>query len=241
MKEDNSGNQKWLKRLVIIGISVVVIVIVVVNVVKLSSKWNTVNQMTAELEKGSETVKEEPSETPAGSNAPSDLNSGIEETPEVTPQTEKVDEEIPVPSHEPSPKPSSNPTETGNETVKDTEAPTKKPPSKKEIDAKISGEMQKLRAACTASSNKLVQQIKQELSGDEEASLRTIQKKFIVKVAAEEANCDGKFNQLLSQAKSDYSAADISHDGLPDWSSEYEAAKEKTSSDALTEIASVLK
>src|SRR4030095_15952875 len=91
---------------------------------------------------------------------------------------------------------------------------------KKEIDASVTANLEKLKSSCQASSNSLVRQIAQELSGDKEATLADIQSKYLNKVFSAEADCDAKFNQLLSNAKSEYKAADLGDRSIPDWSSQ---------------------
>lgn len=100
--------------------------------------------------------------------------------------------------------------------------------------------MQQLKASCQASSSSLVQQIIQELGGNDEAALESIQSKYLTKILAAEADCDAQFNQLLSKAKSEYSAADLSNQPLPDWSSQYERTKEQARADAITVIANAV-
>ncbi len=114
---------------------------------------------------------------------------------------------------------------------------TDKEKKKLEIDVAYAAKMDGLKASCLAASTRLAGQIAQELKADEDASLETIQSKYLSKVAAAEADCDGQFNALLGQAKADYEAAGIADMAMPSWSAQYEEAKSKARTDALAVIA----
>ncbi|MFD0961666.1 hypothetical protein [Paenibacillus chungangensis] len=112
--------------------------------------------------------------------------------------------------------------------------------AKREIDAAITTKMEQLSASCKATSDSLVQEIAAELAEDPDATLDTIQKKFLVKVFAAEANCDSSFTTLLNEAKSAYSEAGLSEEQMPGWAAQYESAKAQARKDAINALASAL-
>lgn len=112
--------------------------------------------------------------------------------------------------------------------------------SKADIDAAVTASMESLRSTCKATSSKLVSAIKAEISANKEAALETLQSEYLGQVVAAEASCDAQFSQLVGDAQAKYKAAGLSASELPDWSSEYERAKQDARSAALTEIAAAL-
>ncbi|MCU6708771.1 hypothetical protein M6D81_08570 [Paenibacillus sp. J5C_2022] len=127
-------------------------------------------------------------------------------------------------------------------TPKPTEQPSaeEQEKAKREIDAAITTKMEQLSASCKATSDSLVQEIAAELTEDPDATLDTIQKKFLVKVFAAEANCDSSFTTLLNEAKAAYSQAGLSEEQMPGWAAQYESAKAQARKDAISALASAL-
>lgn len=112
--------------------------------------------------------------------------------------------------------------------------------SKSEIDAAVTASMESLRSTCKATSSKLVSSIKAEIAENKEAALETLQSEYLGQVVAAEASCDAQFNQLVGDAQAKYKDAGLSASEMPDWSSEYERAKQDARSAALVEIAAAL-
>ncbi|WP_168123448.1 hypothetical protein [Paenibacillus sp. HB172176] len=112
---------------------------------------------------------------------------------------------------------------------------------KQSIDEAITVKMEALQSSCTAQSNSLVQQIKKELSGDDSKGIETIQDKYLEQIIAAEASCDNDFEKLVNDAKAQYEAAGIDTGDLPDWSAEYDSAKQQARIKALGEIAAAMK
>lgn len=226
------------KSLIITAGSLVMVGIVFYGSISLYSKLNKVDELNQRIE---ETVD---SNSGHNSNNSADNPSLVQvEEDQVTEptQAEQVQgEELQPASVEnaaPSSAPSPNNVDTSEKPADDVKSTEDKARIKQEIDAAISADMQQLKASCQASSSSLVQQITQELGENDETSLETIQSKYLTKIFDAEAECDAQFNQLLSKAKSEYSAADLSDQPLPDWSSQYESAKAQARADAITVIA----
>lgn len=85
-----------------------------------------------------------------------------------------------------------------------------------------------------------LQKLKSSRHGDAEAMLSTIKSKYLNDVFATETDCDAEFNQLISRAQSEYKAAELGDQSLPDWSAQYESARAQARADALTIIANSL-
>lgn len=111
---------------------------------------------------------------------------------------------------------------------------------KRAIDAAITADMEKLRSACSATSGNLVKQIVRELKSGGDDSLQKIQDQYLADIVAAEADCDARFAGLVGEAQKQYAAAGLNAQSLPDWSAEYESAKEQARSNALAEIASAM-
>jgi hypothetical protein len=231
------------KPLIIIAVSVVVVGIVLYGSIRLYSKLNKVDELNQRLEETAIVNDRQNSDESVDQSANHEgENLGIVSTnaPEVETLQELEGEAEPISAETTTPVPSPNNPETSVNPSDDAEYTEDKGWKKQEIDAAISADMQQLKASCQASSSSLVQQIVQELGGNDEAALDTIQSKYMSKIVAAEAECDAKFNQLLSKAKSEYGAANLSDQPLPDWSSQYESAKAQARADAITIIANAV-
>lgn len=229
------------KSLIITAGSLVVVGIVLYGSISLYSKLNKVDELNQRIE---ETVD---SNSGQDSNNSADNPSLVQEEEDQATepvQAEQVQEEELQPATVENVTPSSalspNNVDTSEKPADEAKSTEDNARKKQEIDAAISADMQQLKASCQASSSSLVQQITQELGGNDEAALETIQNKYLTKVFAAEAECDAQFNQLLSKAKSEYSAADLSDQPLPDWSSQYESAKAQARADAIAVIANTV-
>ncbi|MDQ8738358.1 hypothetical protein [Paenibacillus sp. LHD-38] len=228
-------------RFIIAG-AIVVIGIIIYGSMSLYSKINQVNELNGRLEEAAEVDNAEG--TPTKSDQPS-------EQPEQTANAEEtsIPESEPVPSAQPedalqpsptatlTPVPASDNVDKGQKPGEESTTSEDKAQMKKKIDASVNAKLQQLKSSCQASSNSLVKQIANELSNDKEATLATIQSKYLDKVFSAEAACDAKFNQLISNAQGEYQAAELSNQALPDWSSQYESAKATARADALAVIA----
>lgn len=228
------------KSLIITAGSLVVVGIVICGSISLYSKLNKVNELNQRLE---ETVDSDASQDSSNSVGPSVVQE--EEDQELEPVQVELEQEkelqpATVENVTPSSALSPNNADTSEKPADDAKSTEDKARKKQEIDAAISADMQQLKASCQVSSSSLVQQIIQELGGNDEAALETIQNKYLTKVFAAEAECDAQFNQLLNKAKSEYSAADLSDQPLPDWSSQYESAKAQARADAIDFIANAV-
>lgn len=223
------------KSLIITAGSLVVVGIVLYGSISLYSKLNKVDELNERIE---ETADFNPSQDSNNSADPSFVQE--EEDQEIEPVPAQVEELQPTSTETMTSSPSPNNVDTSEKPTDDAKSTEDNARKKQEIDAAISAEMQQLKASCQASSSSLVQQIIQELGKNDEASLETIQSKYLTKIFAAEAECDAQFNQLLSKAKSGYSAADLSNQPLPDWSSQYESAKAQARADAITVISNAV-
>lgn len=235
--------------MIIAGV-LVVIGIVTYGSVSLYSKLNQVDELNGRLEETADVEAGE--QTPEVSGQPNEQPTNqTEQTPVAdatpTPESELLPSTQPEEDLQPSPTATSTPNDTssnvdkGQKPEEESTTSEEKTRKKKEINASVTAKLGKLKSSCQATSNSLVQQIAAELSGDEEATLATIQSKFLNKVFSAEAECDVKFNQLISDAQSEYKAADLGNQSFPDWSSQYESAKASARADALTVIANSLK
>ncbi|RCW47876.1 hypothetical protein [Paenibacillus prosopidis] len=224
------------KSLIITVGSLVVVGIVLYGSISLYSKLNKVDELNQRIEETADF------DTSQDSNTDPSLVQEEENQPKEPSQTEQVQEDklqsTSVENETPSPSPNNVDTsEKPTDDAKSTEDNVRK---KQEIDAAITADLQQLKASCQASSSSLVQQITQELGKNDEAALEMIQNKYLTKVFAAEAECDAQFNQLISKAKSEYSAADLSDQPLPDWSTQYESAKAQARADAITVISNAV-
>lgn len=222
--------------------AIVIIGIVIYGSMSLYSKLNQVDELNGRLEEaaevnnaeGSSTNTDQPSEQP-------NQTSDTEQTPApgalLVPSAQLEDDILPSQTATLTPEPASNNVDKGQKSGEEITTADEKTQKKKEIDASVNAQLQQLKSSCQASSNSLVKQIANELSNDEEATLATIQSKYLDKVFSAEAACDAKFNQLISNAQGEYLAADLSNQALPDWSSQYESAKAEARADALAVIA----
>ncbi|REK69281.1 hypothetical protein [Paenibacillus paeoniae] len=244
------------KPFIISVVSLLVLGLVIYGGVSLISKINEVKDLNGKiaeveipsdqenLEQPSFTDKEDVS-NPSGKPelSPNPVGASTSHQPQSPSQqpstTPGKTENQPSVTLKPVPTPSSN----GGTGTKLTTIPTPddKAKKKKEIDAATTTEMEKLRASCTAKSSSLVNQIVQQLKADKDATAESIQGDFLTDIMAAEASCDAQFNLLVGQAKTQYTAAGIDEQSLPDWSSDYESEKSKARSSALTAIASAMK
>lgn len=231
-------NKIWF----IIAGAIVVIGIIIYGSMSLYSKLNQVDELNGRLEEAAEFDNAEGAS--ANTDRPSEQpeqTSNAEQT--LTPESELVPSAQPGDAIQPSPTATLTPVsasdnvDKGQKPGEESTTSEDKAQKKKKIDASVNAKLQQLKSSCQASSNSLVKQIANELSNDKEATLATIQSKYLDKVFSAEAACDAKFNQLISNAQSEYQAADLSNQALPDWSSQYESAKTGARADALAVIA----
>jgi hypothetical protein len=239
------------KMLFIFAGAIVVIGIVIYGSMSLYSKLNQVEELNGRIEEtaridggqntaeSSEKPDDQPEQTPLVEPAQSPAADPAQTEVSVpTPQTAEA--LLPSPTSSLTPEPTSDNLEVGQKSGDESTNSEEKSQKKKEIDASVTAKLEKLKSSCQASSNSLVRQIAQELSNDEDATLATIQSKYLNKVFSAEADCDAKFNLLISNAKSEYKAADLGDQPFPDWSSQYESAKAGARADALAIIANSL-
>jgi hypothetical protein len=232
------------KMLFVIAGAIVIVGIVIYGSMSLYSKLNKVEELNGRLEQSAQIDGEQAS--PESTEQPGDQ---AEQTPEAeptqtpvpVPSTQSEEDLKPSPAATLTPEPTSDNLDIGHKPEDESTNTEDKSQKKKEIDASVTAKLAKLKSSCQASSNSLVQQIAEELSADKDATLSTIQSKYLIKVFAAEADCDAKFNQLISNAKSEYKAADLGDQSFPDWSKQYESAKADARSNALTVIANSLK
>lgn len=226
----------------IIASAIVVIGIVIYGSISLYSKLNQVNELNDRLEEVAEVdnAEEFPTSTDQPSEQPEQTsNAGQAPTPEpeLVPTTQPEDVLQPSSTATLTSEPASDNLDESQEPGGESTISGDKAQTKKEIDASVNAQLQQLKSSCQASSSSIVKQIANELSNDKEATLATIQSKYLDKVFSAEAACDAKFNQLISNAQGEYQAADLSNQALPDWSSQYENAKAQARADALVVIA----
>ncbi|MGI2294942.1 hypothetical protein [Paenibacillus sp. GXUN7292] len=107
---------------------------------------------------------------------------------------------------------------------------------KKEIDTKITAEMEKLKASCQSASMNLAAKISKEIQADKDASLATIGEKYLGAIVEAESQCDSSFQQLLNQATAEYEDAQLVTDSMPNWKQQFDSAKEKAREKALQAI-----
>jgi outer membrane biosynthesis protein TonB len=239
--------KKSNKTLMIIAGALVVIGIVIYGSMSLYSKLNQVDELNGRLDEAADSnagqdplkATEQPDEQPTNQTEQTPQPDATP-IPELVPTTQPEEVNQPSPTATLPPTDASNNIDKGQKPDKESTNSEEKSRKKKEIDASVTAKLGKLKSSCQATSNSLVKQIAQELSGDEEATLATIQSKYLNKVFSAEADCDAKFNQLISNAKSEYKAADLGDQSFPDWSAQYESAKAGARANALTVIANSL-
>lgn len=112
--------------------------------------------------------------------------------------------------------------------------------TKQDMDSAMTAKLESLRASCEAASDRLVAQIKQELASNKEATLAALEREYLDKVFAAEADCDARFHKLLGEAKAQYRDAGLDERLLPNWGVEYENAKAEARSEAMVDIAGAM-
>lgn len=231
-------------KLAILAGAVVIIGLVIYGGTSLYSKLNQVNELNERLNESAEAA--EGLESPVPTKEPADQ---IEQTPaaeptlapELVPSTQPDDVIQPTPTATLTPEQASNNVDKGQKPEKAATSSEEKSRKKKEIDASVTAKLDNLKSSCQAASRSLIQQITDELSGNEDATLADIQSKYLSKVITAESDCDLKFNELISNAKSEYKAAELGDQPFPDWSSQYENAKAGARADALAAIVNSIK
>ncbi|MGM0883319.1 MAG: hypothetical protein ACQEXQ_20070 [Bacillota bacterium] len=229
---------------IILAVSLVVLAISVYGSISLYTKLNKVDELNQRMEK---TAKNEDSQVsdpvldqPPAQDEKPEAESDEYDVQAAEPSEEPGGESSTTPSATPTPEQTSGDAGEGQKPEGDATVSVDKAQKKQKIDAAITAEMEQLRASCQTVSKSLVEQILGELSGNKEATLKTIQDKYLTKVFAAEASCDARFNQLLSSVQRKYAEAYLYDQALPDWSSQYESAKEQARADALVAIANTV-
>lgn len=230
--------------------TVVLIGLIIYGSLTLYSKINQLEELNGKIEETAEVDTN--NESPV--NTENSTSHRPEQTEELalTPQpTNKLESEIgpstqpektnPSPSATLTPGPTSDNVEKDDNSKGESTNSEEKSRNKKKIDASVTAKLGSLKSSCQATSNSLVKQIAGELSSNKDATLADIQSKYLSKVFSAESDCDAKFNELMSNAKSEYKAADLGDQAFPDWSSQYESAKAKARADALAVIADSIK
>ncbi|MCA0756486.1 hypothetical protein KP806_15635 [Paenibacillus sp. N4] len=256
---------KMQKIMLISAAAIVVVGIALYGGLSLNAKLNKVDELNGQIAdtakpggSGADGEPAEPGEQPTGetSELSGSVSPGASASPQTGQNTETAgtgsggtdSEDTPGTDDTPAAtdKPATSPDQGGTEEKPTGSSPGSTAPSaeqakkKKAIDASVTGQMEQLRASCRAASSSLVAQITQELKSDPDASMDTIQSKYLTKVFAAEADCDAQFNQLMGEAQAEYGAAGISEQSMPDWGTQYENAKSQARADALTEIANAM-
>lgn len=236
-------------KLFLISLAVLIVFAVLLYVgTSLYSKLNKVDELNQQLEDLND-LNEESVETSKPSDSTEEPISTVDE---VAKNTEPIPDSNsnPMPVNTPTPSPTatlppdgaSNNGNGDNGSTPNTEAASEEEKAKKkqEIDASMTAEMEQLRNYCKSNSNSLANKIVDEIGKSEDA-IKVIQEQFLSQVVAAESDCDAQFNKLVDSAKSKYEEADLTDQSLPDWSTQYEAAKEQARLDALGKIANALK
>ncbi|WP_424769283.1 hypothetical protein [Paenibacillus sp. sgz302251] len=233
----NETMKKINKTLIMITSALIVIGIVVFGSMSLYSKLNQVDELNGRLEEAAAAYAGQQSKESKDQQADK-----AEQTsePEPEPSLGPVDVSQQSPTATLTSEQQSDNVYKDQKLVNESSTSEEKARKKQEIDAAITAEMQQLRASCQAASHSLVQQIAQELSADDDATLATIQSKYLNEIFSAESDCDIRFNQLVGNAQSEYEAADLGNQALPDWSSQYESAKAQARADAFAVIANSL-
>ncbi|WP_141502203.1 hypothetical protein [Paenibacillus luteus] len=235
------------KYLFILAGALVIIGIVIYGSMSLFSKINQVEELNGQLEETAEgntgIVSSSSSSSPTPSPDVEPEASMINEptqTPEIVPSTQPGNA-TPSPIATLTPGPTSDNVDKDDNSKGESTNSEEKSRKKKKIDASVTAKLGSLKSSCQATSNSLVKQIAGELSSNKDATLADIQSKYLNKVFSAESDCDAKFNELISNAKSEYKAADLGDQAFPDWSSQYESAKAQARADALAVIADSIK
>ncbi|MGO4547618.1 hypothetical protein AB4Z29_22785 [Paenibacillus sp. 2TAB23] len=236
-----------IKYLFILAGALIIIGIVIYGSMSLFSKLNKVEELNGQLDETAEgntgVVSPSPLSSPISSPADqpeATMNNEPTQTPEIGPSTQP-ENIAPTPSATLTPGPTSDNVEKDDNSKGESTNLEEKSRDKKKIDASVTAKLGSLKSSCQATSNSLVKQIAGELSSNKDATLADIQSKYLNKVFSAEADCDAKFNELMSNAKSEYKAADLGDQAFPDWSSQYESAKAQARADALAVIADSIK
>lgn len=112
---------------------------------------------------------------------------------------------------------------------------------KQSIDREIEDKITALRNECRATSDSLLQSMLDELSGNEVATLKTLQAKFVGKLLAAEQSCDGSFGTLLKAAEDEYAKEGIPKSEMPDWNSQYNEEKAAVRASAIAKLLAAMK
>lgn len=226
--------KKWQKTLMLSAIAFVVIGLALYGGISLYHKLDKVDKLKEQIVDAEPTPAQEPTRQPNGPE-PSDASNQAEE-PDSSGEPDRT-EPTSVPT-----KPGTSATRAPEPTPVNTDASGEDKAKKRQaIDKAVGAEMERLRAACQAESDSLVRQITQELAANENGSIKEISDQYLDQVFAAEDECDAKFEQLVNGAKEEYAAAGLSDESLPDWSSQYESAKEQARAAAVNAIAGAIK
>lgn len=110
----------------------------------------------------------------------------------------------------------------------------------RDIEQKYEAKFSSIRSSCQAKVSNLTGEVTSYIagakSGDGEVSIADLQKKFLGKVAAAEANCDQKFNSTLAQAEQAYKDAGVVETKLATWKSQYDNGKSQARLSAMSKI-----
>lgn len=119
---------------------------------------------------------------------------------------------------------------------------TKQQTAKKlSIDNKYEGKISSLRSECKATSDQLLGSMIGELSSNEDATLMTLQTKFLGKLIKAETSCDGRFQTLIEGATSEYLGAEIPVSKMPSWQSQYSKEKAAVRASAIAKLVAAIK
>jgi len=138
-----------------------------------------------------------------------------------------------------SPKPSANGESNGGE--RQAELSQAQKAEKQVIDKRVEGKFVTLRNECKAKSDSLLQSMIDELTSNEEATLKTLQSKFLGKLLVAETSCDGSFQTLVKRAADDYAKEGIPESAMPDWNSRYNEEKAAVRSSAIAKLTAAMK
>lgn len=109
------------------------------------------------------------------------------------------------------------------------------------IDNKYDGKISSLRSECKVTSSQLLESMIGELSSNEDATLMTLQTKFLGKLIKAETNCDGRFQTLIDSATAEYLGADIPVSKMPTWQSQYSKEKAAVRASAIAKLVAAIK
>ncbi|WP_372663137.1 hypothetical protein [Cohnella sp.] len=113
--------------------------------------------------------------------------------------------------------------------------------AKTSIDNRIEIKISSLRSECKAKSSHLLQSMINEVKSNEEATIVSLQTKFIGQLSKAEASCDSGFQDLLGQASSDYQEAGIPESAMPSWNSQYNKEKAAVRISAISKLVAAFK